>query len=150
MALSRRVNGDTFTGGASNCFTSSRDRALGKVRPLLGRSIIVKGFCLTIPRSVKKEKKLFRADTLRALLRFEMDFFLQCSRKPWIKETSTLFRCLFPLALTNVRKAVISPEYASTLLSASRLSEMRWCKKRSRAALNCPESGGDIISPRTC
>jgi len=148
MALSRRMNGDTFAGGASNCLTSSRERALGRVRPVLGRSIIAKGFCLTIPRSIKKEKKFFRAETRLALLRLEMDFFLQCSRKSWIKGVSILFNCLLPRDLTNVRKTVMSPEYAATLLFASRLSEMRWCKKRSRAALNCPESGGDIIFPR--
>lgn len=81
MALSRLDNGDAFTGGANSFLTSSRDRALGRVRPLLGRSITVKGFRLTRPWSVKKEKNPFRAETRLALLRFEMNFFLQCSRK---------------------------------------------------------------------
>ena len=137
-----------MSGGVSNRLTSSRERAFGSVRPLLGRSIIAKGFRLTIFCRARKEKKVFRAEIRRALLRFEIDFRWQCSRKAWIKETSTLFRCLLPWVLINARKKVISAEYASILFSANRLSEMRWCKKRSRAALNCPESGGDIIFPQ--
>jgi len=125
MARSRRLKGDSVMGGASNRFTSFSERAFGRVRPLFGRSIMAKGFCLTIFCCVRKEKNDFRAETRLALLRFEIDFCLQCSRKAWIKETSTLFRCLFPLVFKNIRKKVMSAEYASTLFSASRLSEMR-------------------------
>jgi len=80
MALSRREKGVILSGGASSSRTSSRDRAFGKVLPLLGRSIIVKGFCLTIFRAVRKEKKDFRAETRLALLRFEIAFCRQCCR----------------------------------------------------------------------
>ncbi len=144
MALSRRVKGDSLIGGARRRLTSFSERALGRVRPLFGKSINAKGFCLTIFCCVRKAKNDFREETRRALLRLEIDFWLQRSRKAWIKETSTLLRCFFPLAFINVRKKAMSAEYASTLFSASRLSEMRWCKKRSRAALNCAESGDDI------
>jgi hypothetical protein len=105
---------------------------------------MAKGFCLTISCCVRKEKKDFRAETRRALLRLEIDFCEQYSRKAWIEETSILLRCLFPLVFINVRKRVMSAEYASTLFSASRLSEMRYCRKRSRAALNCAEDSDDI------
>jgi len=80
MALSRREKSVVFTGGASSLRTSSRDRAFGRVLPLFGRSIMVKGLCLTIFRAARNEKKDFRAETRRALLRFEIDFCRQYCR----------------------------------------------------------------------
>jgi len=110
MALSRWVKGVTFAGGASSLFTSFRDRAFGSVRPLFGRSIMAKGFCLTIFCRARKEKNDFRAETRRALLRFEIYFWLQCSRKAWINETSTLLRCFLLLDFINIRNEVMSAE----------------------------------------
>ncbi|MBB5347123.1 hypothetical protein HNQ81_000833 [Desulfoprunum benzoelyticum] len=43
MARSRQDRGEVTAGGASSLLTSARDRALGRICPLFGRSIIAKG-----------------------------------------------------------------------------------------------------------
>lgn len=83
MALFLTPIGLMVFGGVSSCWISFKDSAFGRVLLLRGRSMTSKGFRATRFSLTKKEKKDFRAEILRLLVRLESFFCSwQCSRKP--------------------------------------------------------------------
>lgn len=69
MAKLRRISGEETAGGVSSKVTSSTVRALGRVCPLLGRSMPEKGLRVTWPPVARKAKKVFKAEIRLALER---------------------------------------------------------------------------------
>lgn len=76
MELSLTAIGLEIVGGVSSFWTSGRESALGKLFPLLGRSIVSKGLCLTSFSLRRKVKNDLRAE-IRLLFDL-LDTFLSC------------------------------------------------------------------------
>jgi len=68
-------------GGVRRLFTSSIDNPLGRLDPLLGVVMLANGLVGTRFPACRYEKKLFRAETLLALLRCEICLLRHCSKK---------------------------------------------------------------------
>lgn len=113
-------------GGLSNVSISPWLKALGRLRPLRGKSITPKGLLLTCCSLRRKLKNDFKTEMRRALVRLDTLLrVLQFSRNSWMTVTSIVFRLLLFLEIIYSKKRMISAEYASMLFSASLLSEMR-------------------------
>ncbi len=80
MARLRCTMGVDSAGTARSLLTSAEVRAFGSVRPLLGRSTEKNGLKSTTFSSVRKIKKVFRAEMRLALVRCDILFCRAVSR----------------------------------------------------------------------